>query len=1066
MNRKLSRWVCIGCLLFVLPAVVQGELTSGLDGSWEFDQITYRDGLVNSSVSIVLQDETGFLWFGSQAGLHRYDGYTMDVITAEPFNRDSLSNQLVQTAYFGADGALWVGTYGGLDRYDTATGAFTPFSHAEGDHRSLSNNVVTGITEDDSGTLWVATLGGLNRLDSPEEGVFTRFLHADTADGLPHNTVRSVFRSSRGGLWVGSLGGLSRVSPEPAAPTGVAFTTWGAEHFSSPYVMAIDEDAGGALWLAVWDAGLIRFDSDTGETREYPLSDNRVYAVRVTRDGLVLAATWGGGLVVLDPETGQQYTYRHQPGVSHSLAHDVVYSIFEDASGILWVGTNGNGISKVDRSRLSFRFLGPELPQEYRPGTGKVHVMMRHDPRGDLYIGLQNGGLNVMDRESGRIRQYLPNPHDPGAISNGIVNGLLAEPEGTVLVSTHGGINRYYPPEGTGPGRFELLDIVPDPIVYRMIRGPRGYVWIGTYSNGVFRWDPRSTEPAVAFSHLPEDPGSLSNNLVYDLAFDRDGTLWVATNDGLNRLLPDATSFQRFLYDPDNTRGISASNTSNILIDSRGTLWVGSRSGGLNRFDRASGTFSHYTTVNGLSTNTVTALQEGNDGRLYIATPNGMNVLDPDSGEISLLDERDGLHLREFSTGSLRDSDGALLFGGFSEVIRVVPQRRSHGTVSPRTVITDTFVSGVLRNEDPLQLDYRQNALGFRFAVLEFTVPGRNSYQYRLAGLDERWIDAGQSNTANYTNLSPGTYRFEVIGIDARGNISPAVAVRTIVITPPFWQTRLFVSAVILLLLSMGVLAYSLRTRSLRRQNAKLEATVQERTAELSTANAVKDRFFSIIAHDLRGPMAGIASICNGAASDVRSYPPETVEEIFQTLQSTSRGLMRMLENLLEWARVQSRGLTVVPIPVSLTVVAVEVMESYRSAAQAKSIEMEFSGDDNLRVLADPNMIRVVLENLVNNAVKFTGTGGTVAVEWILQGHGEGTIVIRDSGVGIPPDLLATLFDVGSRTRTTGTEGERGSGFGLALCRDLVERQNGRITVESVVGSGTEVTVTLPAINR
>ncbi len=1078
---------CRSRLLFLLVIIVVFTSRGGViaqDGSGsreephgkpvEFEQLTFVAGLVNSSVSSIVQDDAGFLWFGTQAGLQRYDGYGMKLYTAEPFNSNSLSNQLVQTAYLAPDNVMWVGTYGGLNRKDILSEEFSAFTHVPEDPTTLSNNVVTSITHDAGGTLWVATLDGLNRLDDVDEKRFTRFM-ADPEDpsALRHDTVRSLFRDSRDRMWVGSLGGLSLLTEDENGRT--RFSTWdaGPDGLVSPYVMTITEDDAGYLWLGTWDGGLSRFDPEEETFDHFPLPDNRVYTVMVTAGGLVYAGTWGGGLYILDPGTGEITEYRHDPEVPGSLAHDVVYSLHEDRSGLIWIGTNGNGLNKFDPTRDFFRYIHPDLPREQRLDSGKIHVLWRDPDTGDLYVGLQNNGLNVVDGETGEVTRYAHDENDSDSISSDTVNGLLPEPEGTFLISTHAGINRFHPPAQRGErGRFELVSDpdIPDPIVYRMIRDRANRIWIGTYSSGVFRYDPDGD--LHRYSNDPGDSRSLSDNLVYDLLEDGYGTIWIATNGGLNRYQPGTDDFDRFTYDPENTDGLSGANTADIVEDHAGVLWVGSRSGGLNRFDRETETFRHYTIQEGLSSNTVTAIAEGDPGFLYVATPNGLNLLHTASGRVDRIDERDGLTTREFSTGVTRDTDGALLFGAFSEVVRVAPRFAERDGAPAPTVITE---ARVVNEPLPLPLEYihdadlelthEENFLEFSFAVLDFSVPARNEYRYRLVGFDSDWIDAGTRNTATYTNVPPGSYEFQVAGTDSRGVPSPDYASVRILIRPPFWQTPWFMAGIVVLVVGLIAAVYVLRVRTLRRVNRLLEETVAERTARLTEANEVKDRFFSIIAHDLRGPISGIESVTRNAVTEFTDYSEELLKEIFSTLHSSAQGLLGMLENLLEWARVQSGRIAYAPQQVSLSEVLTGVVEANRGAAQAKSVELRFQCSGDVYATADLDMLRVITQNLVNNAIKFTPRDGTVTVQCRVSvgvtDHVE--VVVSDTGVGIPEEKISELFLVDRRYRTTGTAGERGSGFGLSLCNDLVHRQNGTIDVSSDTASGTTVVVTLPA---
>jgi signal transduction histidine kinase/ligand-binding sensor domain-containing protein len=1070
-------------LLLLLSLFAAGTLPAQLPSDTsqvEFGHISFADGLVNSSVSAITQDDYGFLWFATQGGLQRYDGYQMRLYTAEPFESNSLSHQLVQTVFLAPDNVMWVGTYAGLNRFDMTTGAIRHFPHQADDLSTLSGNVVTSIALDADERLWVATLDGLSRLDDEARGMFTRFVSGSGGeDGLPHDTVRAVFLDSRETLWIGSFGGLSRVRTEGE---DVRFHTTRTEEetgedreFSlpSPYVMTITEDDQGMLWVGTWGGGVSRLDTETGRFTHYELSDNRVYTVMAGRAGLIYAATWGGGLHVIDPDTGTIVEHRHNPDVERSLAHDVVYSLHEDRSGIIWIGTNGNGISKYDRSRESFRFIHRELPEKRRLDAGKVQVLWAHPSTRELYVGLQNSGLNVVDPDSGEITRYRHDPEDPATISSDTVNGILPESDGTILVSTHAGINRFIPPSRPdGRGRFERLDMLDDQIVYRMIRDRAGRTWIGSYSFGLYRFDPDGTR--YHYPHDPDDPRSLTDNLVYDILEDSHGVLWIATNGGLNRYLPGSDDFDRFTYDRENPQGLSANSTSNLYEDHRGTLWVGTRAGGLNRFHRDTGTFSHIFARDGLSSNTVTAIREGDPGRLYVATPNGLNLVLDDGDEILQIDERDGLYAREFSTGVTRDHEGRLLFGAFSEIIRVASRAPETGGVAPVTVITEISVMN-----EPLELPFRhdsypelhltheENFLSFSFSALSFANPERNRYRYRLVGIDNDWIEAGTHRAAVYTNLPPGQFQFQVIGSDARGLESEEPATISVVIRPPFWLTGWFLVLTGFLVVISIVVIYLLRVRSLQRLNRQLETIVAERTARLTEANEVKDQFFSIIAHDLRGPIAGLESLTGRAVEESPSYDAALLREVFSTIHATARGLSGMLENLLEWARVQSGRIVCAVQAVPVDGVLRDALDTNSGSIRSKEITARIACDTTTSALADPRMLQVIVENILNNALKFTPRGGTVTLE-CKSDEAAGTertvrIVVRDTGVGIPPEKIPGLFRVGERHRSAGTDGERGSGFGLALCSDLARLQGGRIEITSEVGHGTTVTVTLPA---
>ncbi|MDP3179332.1 MAG: two-component regulator propeller domain-containing protein, partial [Spirochaetaceae bacterium] len=343
---------------FVLAAALALPATAGEDpGAALFTVIGTRDGLPNSSVSGIVQDRRGFIWFGTQGGLARYDGLSFKRYGTVPFDEGSLPHDLVQTVYLDGD-AVWAGTYGGLSRFDPATERFVSYRHDPGDPESLSNPVVTCIARDVQGALWAGTLSGLNRLDEGSSK-FKRYLN-DPTDGasLPVNNVRALKVDRKGRLWVGtSGGGLARYQTDSDS-----FASYRAADSGLPsdFVMSIDEDESGFLWIGTWYGALSRFDPESGECVNYALADDRVYTVCAAVPGTIYAGTWGGGLFQLDLATGSMHRYRtgNAPG---SLPHDIIYSLLHDRSGELWIGTNGGGIAKLGRSWRSYEAINASV---------------------------------------------------------------------------------------------------------------------------------------------------------------------------------------------------------------------------------------------------------------------------------------------------------------------------------------------------------------------------------------------------------------------------------------------------------------------------------------------------------------------------------------------------------------------------------------------------------------------------------------------------------------------------------------------------------------------------------
>lgn len=813
---------CISVLFLLLLLCVPTGLFSQAffaDGqSPRFGQLGRAEGLKSLSISSVQQDVYGFLWFGSQGGLNRYDGRTITCLQHDPFNTNSLPNDLVQTLFYDQGrNLLWIGTYNGLSQYDIDTETFTNFSYNEDDRTSLSNNIVVSIAKDDSGRIWVGTLNGLNRMSVDEES----FERVETNNP----TIRSLLLDSSGRLWIGTYGGIQywdgdreqMVTPHVDLP--------------STYVMDIQEPEPGRLLLGMWDGGMADYWPETGKLRLYNVPDKKIYTVLESDDGTKWAGSWGGGLTAV-PTEGTPVWFKNSD--TSEIANSIVYSLFEDDAGLVWVGTNGGGINYLSPRRRNYRafYSDPKNPNSI--AEGKIEAIYR-DSEGTLWLGIYSGGLNRIDEDTGKVTIYKHNPEKENSLSNDIINCIFEDSSNNFWVCTNEGLNRF----DRDTGNFELWskDIHPEHplsnrIVYWITEDHNGRLWIGTYGGGVDRFDPR-TEEMVNFQHREGDPSSLSDNIVYRCIETSNGDVWISTNYGLNRYISDDEGFIRYFHHQTDPDTISANNIRSIVEDSQGRLWVGTYSGGLNRYESHGDRFIHYTTRNGMAGNNILSILEGDDNRIWCATRAGINILNPKTGEIKLLDERDGLFGVFFNFGNLKDEDGSLYFGGSHGVTKIDSSRTYTNPHPPKVHITSVNVfEKPLESPkavfDDLELTFQstENFLSFEFIALDFESPRHNRYAYKMEGFDREWIQADTRSYASYTNLPPGTYRFQVIGSNNDELWNEEGASLTIHVKAPWylkwWAFLLYGIA------GVGILTITWRLRSaqlLRQQNAELEYT-------------------------------------------------------------------------------------------------------------------------------------------------------------------------------------------------------------------------------------------------
>ena len=778
--KRLSAFLTI-FLVFISFSHAEGN------GKLFFHHLDRRDGLSNLSVSSVVQDQRGFIWFGTQNGLNRYDGRNIELFTHDPYNRNSLPHNKIQTMNVSGS-YLLIGTYGGLSIFNPDSGEFRNFKKTPGDINSLSDNVIVSVIPDNNGKLWIGTLSGLNYLD-PETGENRRFLHKENdSSSIADNVIRTLFLDSAGDLWIGTYNGLDRYSKSQDRFYHYGLDGKEGHTLPSKYVMSIADGGNGTLWLGTWDGGISRFDTVTGEVKTYTLEDNRVYTVYAAPSGLVWAGTWGGGLFILDPGTGRTERYVNQVGNLTSISHDIVYAIHLDDAGLYWIGTNGGGVNITSPDKRSDLVLYHDANDPSSLAKGAVYSMVQ-DSSGDIWIGLYGGGLDRWNSKTDNLVHYTEK--NGSGLPYDTVTTLYITSSGKLLAGTLKGLAYYEP----GSDKFKpCFDLKKDEHVYALFEDSGKNLWVGTYDNGLYLLDSTGTEIQHFYSDL-EKPGTLSSNLITSFV-EYNGSVWIGTNEGLNVFDRKRGTFSAYFLNPDDSSSLSSNSIRTMFVDSRNRLWIGTEGGGLNLYNADKGTFIHYLKQDGFSDDSVTGILEDDLERIWCATKNGITILNPDTGRMMILTEYDGLPDSNLNYGILKDSAGYLYFTsskGISRFSQKVSRFNSH---KPPVYITSVSgVEGPLINpfsfsrDSVLELPDHQNTISFEFIGLDFTAPLKNSYMYKLDGFDPEWVDSGGEITVRYSNLDPGTYTFHVKAANNDGIWGEKEDSITFRVVPTFWKS-------------------------------------------------------------------------------------------------------------------------------------------------------------------------------------------------------------------------------------------------------------------------------------
>lgn len=836
------RFVLIGILLgFMIPAGAQS-----LDDSYRFDQIGVREGLSHSNVFGVVQDSKGFLWFTTQSGLNRFDGYQIKVFENISGDPHSLPTNSVGRMLVDDLGYLWVGTWGeGLSRYDSATGRFITYSFDQSNPRSFSGTRVLGTFKHADGSLWFGTYNnGLNLYD-PETDSFERIRHRPGENlGIPHDRVWAIQAAEQHRLWLGTEEGLCKLDIRTLQYEMFALPSMPYTDQKTVPVKAIDVAHDGRVWIGTF-IGLFSFPADDPAAIQFHKFDDfttpdqtaDVRCVKVDSRGGVWVGTMGFGLFHLPPGEEHWIQLQQKSNERDSLPNNFVEAIHEDRSQVLWVATFA-GVAKYDLKQPKFeRFI-------HKPGVESSLIRNEissvfQDERGRLWLGTFGGGLSlVLDETNFTTKAYTPKTN-PG-MQDDVVRGIEDAEDGKIWVGTYrGGLHKFDPEQETFTV-FQYDRTHPNSIssnqVRTLYRDDQGILWAGTLK-GLNRFDGQNFVNGFNNAFYGRH---LLNVIVNVITEDDQGDLWIGTESGLIHFKEQAREVKFYYHSESDPTGLSHDNIQDLLFDSKGRLWVGTYSG-LNLFDAKTRTFKRLQMKDGLPGNMVINIMEDERGMIWLGTNSGLGRLNPETGDVRKYDIYDGL----LDNGFNRSTDcvtrsGAMLIGGTKGLNRFDPDRISDNKYVPNVAITGmSRLNEPMRFEKPLYemdqviLNYSDKVFAIEYAALDFTLPEKNQYLYKLEGFDDDWVRAGTKRHVTYTNLDSGYYTFKVKGSNNDGVWNPIPALLHIRVTPPLWATwwALTIYGVLAAIILFGL--PTLRIRQLNNRRRELSLLVKQRTVEL-----------------------------------------------------------------------------------------------------------------------------------------------------------------------------------------------------------------------------------------
>ena len=1083
----MYRIIILIILLWLIPSTTLAGTAVN-----RFDHWSIEDGLSQSSTLQILQDSTGYLWFGTADGLNRYDGYSFKIFRHNPNDPTSISSEFIRAMALDSKGRLWIGTAsGGLNRYDADTEQFIRFKHDPSDPHSLSDNHISSIAEDSQGNLWIGTLGGgLNQFNaSSEQFTHFRYHHGDP-NSLSHDNVTTLLTDSQDNLWIGTNNGLNQLTLKQKPQHFIRYQHNAADphRVSHNKINALLEDSKGTLWVGT-SRGLNQFKNRRFHLFKQATNDLSHHDIRSLFEDTqhnLWVGTYNGGLIRYGANTNANKkdhnsnnftTFKHDVADPHSLSADTVLSIFEDNQGSLWFGTYGAGINKLDQQKQHFNHY-QHKNNDLNSLTNNVVFSIFKDSRDLLWIGTL-AGLSQYDNNTHTFQHFKHQPTDPNSLSHNMVMTVYEDSQGMIWLGTQGGgLNRY--DEKTRQFvRFkhsrDKTDSLSHDVVLVTYEDSQGTLWIGTQGGGLNQYNPQN-QTFTHHRHHPTDAYSLSHDTVRAIFEYPKGTLWLATDGGLNQFEVNTGRFTSYMHDASNPQSLSHNFVSSIQSDNNGNLWLGTYGGGLNRFNLKSKRFERYRVEHGLPNSTVYGVIQDQLGLLWLSTNNGLSRFDPATKSFRNYDVNDGLQSNEFNLGAyFQAADGELFFGGIGGFNRFFPQNIVDDKQPPMVVFTDFLLDnqsvpiGVnnktsshfvlaknINNLEHLTLDYQQKLISFAFSTLHFANPTKNQYAWQLVGQDLDWIKTDADNRrATYTNLSPGDYTLRIKASNHHGYWDQVGKSLKITVLPPPWRTwwayLLYVLAVLAL---MALILWVLTERRKR---------INEHTllGQLQQVDKIKDEFLANTSHELRTPLNGIIGLTESLINGVTGpLEPQTRQQLSMVV-SSGRRLSNLINDILDFAKLDSHSLTLNRQPVDLNVLVKLVLSmSYHLIGDKQLSLVNQVADDLPAVDVDQERLQQVFYNLIGNAIKFS-EHGKIIINAIQQDQ-QLKITISDNGIGIAQDKFDDIFKSFKQLQGSSTRRYGGTGLGLAVSKELIALHGSDITVESTLGQGSTFSFMLP----
>ena len=1079
-------------LLTICTSLILENLCFSQSQNLKFRHLTTNQGLSQSHVTSILKDKRGFMWFGTEDGLNKYDGYRYTHYKHDQDDPSSIADSYIKDMLEDRSGNLWIATSNGFDKFDREKNIFIHY------RKGNPANEFNDIFLDREDRIWVGTNKGLF-LFNPLTGSFKSYQYiGEKSNAVLSRYVSQISQDNQGRLWIGSDFGLYRLEIASGKYEAYFYSPTDKKSVSTNWIKTIFKDARGNLWIGTHGGGLLLYDSVNDSFKRLlhdpknpnSLAHNDILSLSDGVDGKLWIGTENGGISIYDLASNRFKNFKNNENDNSTISNNSVYCIYQDQVNNMWFGTYAGGVDFLPRFADKFISYHQVVNDENSLSNNNILCISGDGTDSNVWIGTDGGGLNLFDRKTKTFKHFRNIKGNANSISNDYVISIIAMSKdvlglayhngGFDLFNTHTGKFKHHLPEAGNPNSLSISDI------NNLYKDRDGNVWLGTWKGGLAFYDSK-TGKFTSYRYRAGDSTSISNDIVTSVFQDKKGNMWIGTFDGLNLLDPKTKRFKQFKNDINNKKSISKNYVQSFSETDNGDLWIGTVGGGLNYFDVKKQTFKTYRERDGLASNVVFGILEDRCKNLWLSTNRGISYFDIPTNTFRNFGISDGLQGNEFRDNACYLApDGQMFFGGINGFSTFYPDSLRNNNFIPPVFITDFLLfnkevaiggkEAILQQHisetKTLTLAYDQSVFTFEFAALNFTAPEKNQYAYMLEGFNKNWTFVGNNRSATYTNLDPGTYTFRVKASNNDGIWNEIGTSLKIIITPPFWLTWWFKLTVILILSGLVILLYKIRTYAIRKQKRGLERQVAQRTKQLQLsieekkkaveiadmANRAKSAFLATMSHEIRTPMNGVIGL---AALLAETDLNEEQKNFTKSIQASGADLLEVINDILDFSKIESDNMELLEVDCDLRECIQNVFDLFTYRNTQVKLLLKYTIDQQVpfRVIADGLRLRQILTNLVGNAIKFTKQGEVSLHVSVIKRLAENGLLlgfdVKDTGIGIAEDKMERLFKAFSQVDSSTARQYGGSGLGLAISQKLAKLMGGTISVESRIGEGS-----------